>query len=289
MRDHWEQATKTLDTPTASPYAVSYFSLPKHWELFREVRACRAAPSLLPGGAFEPAGAIPRGGLTIDQLPGWSARYGTLDRVNVAAGVVSSAGLEDVEVEKPEPKKQKFFAPSRPVVRPGDDYVAPKPELGKGVLKLEVRQRGEVGRDGKPIEKSTYPLERTFLAVESPAVRLPPGTLVRVSGWVKVAGTIGLTADGALFYDDAGGEPLGVRLLQTGGRWQRFHLYRRVPAAGQISLTVALTGVGAAYFDDLRIEPLVAAQGAAEPPPRPGATSARIAPPVQPAGGSRPR
>ena len=27
MRDHWLQATATLDTPTASPYAVSFFTL----------------------------------------------------------------------------------------------------------------------------------------------------------------------------------------------------------------------------------------------------------------------
>ncbi|HJZ58219.1 MAG TPA: hypothetical protein VKE74_24975, partial [Gemmataceae bacterium] len=92
---------------------------------------------------------------------------------------------------------------------------------------------------------------------------LPPGTLVRVSGWVKVPVPISGTADGALFYDDAGGEPLAVRLLHTmePGEpkpvWKQFHLYRRVPATGQIAVTLALTGVGVAYFDDIRIEPLV--------------------------------
>ena len=125
------------------------------------------------------------------------------------------------------------------------------------MLKLEVRQRGGVGKDGKPIEKSTHPLERTFLAVESAPVRLPPGTLVRVSGWVKIQNNIRLTADGVLFYDDIGGEPLAVRLLSTDGKWKQFRLYRRVPASGQVSLTAALTGVGVAYFDDLRIEPLL--------------------------------
>jgi hypothetical protein len=182
-------------------------------------------------------------------------------------------------------------------VRPGDDYVAPAPQLGGGVLKLEVRQRAEVGRDGKPVEKSNYPLERTFLAVESPPVRLPPGTLVRVSGWVKIPEPIKLTADGLLFYDSAGGEPLGVRLLETGQRWRQFHLYRRVPAGGQISLTVALTGVGAAFVDDLRIEPLVPVQDANAGQARTSGSSAgRPAQPaprgpavLQPAGGVRPR
>ena len=181
-----------------------------------------------------------------------------------------------------------MFGPSRPIVRSGDGFVPPQPEMGRGVLKLEVRQRGQVGRDGKPIETSTHPLERTFLAVESPAVKLPPGTLVRVSGWVKIPGEIRLTADGALFYDTAGGEPLGVRLLSTENHWKQFHLYRRVPASGQISLTVALTGVGVAYFDELRVEPLIPnARGAGFGPRKP----MQVAPtsPVQPAGGIRRR
>ena len=292
MRDHWNQATATLDVPTASPFAVSYFSLPKHWELFREIQACRPAASVLPGGAFEPSAEIPKDGLALDAVPGWTARFGTLDRVDVAAGIVPSAALADVVVPKEKPKDPKLYGPSRPIALPGDGYVPPAPELGRGVLKLEVRQRGGVGKDGKPIEKSTHPLERTFLAVESAPVRLPPGTLVRVSGWVKIQNTIRLTADGVLFYDDIGGEPLAVRLLSTDGKWKQFRLYRRVPASGQVSLTAALTGVGVAYFDDLRIEPLVpAAQGAGFAP----AAAPRVAPPVPrvpmaavPAGGAQP-
>ena len=73
---------------------------------------------------------------------------------------------------------------------------------------------------------------------------------------MKVPQEIAGSADGVLFYDDAGGEPLGVRVSQQ-PQWKHFNLYRRVPASGQISVTVALTGIGTAYFDDLRIEPLV--------------------------------
>ncbi len=101
------------------------------------------------------------------------------------------------------------------------------------------------------------PLEKTYLVADSPPVRAQPGTLVRVSGWIKIAGEIQRTADGVLFYDDIGGEPLAVRLLSTKDQWKQFHLYRRVPASGTVSVTVALTGVGVAYFDDLRVEPLV--------------------------------
>src|SRR5439155_27328483 len=95
MRDHWQQAVATLDVPSASPYAVSYYSLPKHWELFREVQASRPAGSLLPHGGFEFSGQLPEAGVHVGALPGWTARTGSLevDRVAVAAGVVPSKGL----------------------------------------------------------------------------------------------------------------------------------------------------------------------------------------------------
>ena len=92
--------------------------------------------------------------------------------------------------------------------------------------------------------------------MDSPPIKFEPGTLVRVSGWMRVPQEITGSPDGALFYDDAGGEPLAVRTTSV-PHWRQFHLYRRVPASGQISVTLALTGVGVAYFDDIRIEPMI--------------------------------
>jgi hypothetical protein len=257
MRAHWHQATATLSTPTASPYAVSYFSLPRHWQLFAEVQNSRVGVNALPHGDFELADRIPAAGVRVDALPGWTARFGTIDRVNVAAGIIPAPKL----AEKPEPRKSPeppkgLFRPTRPIPTPNEGYTPPTPELGKSLLRLEVRHRGLVDRNGKPVEVSSAPLERTFLAVDSPPVRLPPGTLVRISGWIRVPSEIVGSADGVLFYDDAGGEPLGVRVSHL-PHWQQFHLYRRIPHSGQIALTMALTGVGIAYFDDIRIEPLL--------------------------------
>jgi hypothetical protein len=200
--------------------------------------------------------------------------------------VVTSYLLDDKNPKKPKPKKIKLYEPSRPIPLPSDDYVPPAPDLGRGVLKLEVRLQVQTDKDGKPVEQPTRPLERTFMAVESPSVQLPPGTLVRVSGWMKIPLALDRTADGALLYDSAGGEPLGVRLVSTGLRWKQFHLYRRVPASGRISVTVATTGIGVVYFDDLRIEPLVPAAQQAGSVPR--APAVAPAPSVKPAGGVRP-
>ena len=283
MRDHWQLAVTPLDLPTASPFAVSFFSLPQHWELEREVRSSRPAASVLPRGDFETGGDIPAGGVRVDQIAGWTARSGSLgvDRVVVAAGVVTSDKLEDArEPRKGPPPAKGLFAPSRPITSPDEGYLPPGPDLGKGVLKLEVRSKLLKDRDGKPVP-FVQPLERTFLAVDSPPVRLPPGTLVRVSGWVNVPAAITGTADGALLYDDAGGEPLAVRLQQTAG-WKQFHLYRRVPTSGQMSVTLALTGIGVAYYDDVRIEPLVAGAAAAGTATG-GPTAGKGRPPVVPA------
>jgi hypothetical protein len=112
---------------------------------------------------------------------------------------------------------------------------------------LEVRPKEDV-------KQAVAVLERTYVAVHSPAVRLRPGTLVRVSAWVKTEG-VGGSADGAMFYDSSGGEPLAVRFTRE-PRWRKYSLYRKVPASGQLSVTMALSGMGKVYFDDVCIEPL---------------------------------
>lgn len=83
---------------------------------------------------------------------------------------------------------------------------------------------------------------------------------------MKVPKPIVASADGAMLFDSAGGEPLAVRQVAA-TPWRQFTLYRRVPANGQVNVTLGLTGIGAVYFDDVRIEPL--SPGAATAQSRP--------------------
>jgi hypothetical protein len=131
------------------------------------------------------------------------------------------------------------------------DRVAEQPREGQQCLKLQIRS--------KDAQHPPAALERTFLAVNSPQVKLQPGTLVKISGWVRIPEAIQASADGALLFDSIGGEPLAVRLTEPTA-WKKFTLYRRVPSSGDVSVTVALTGIGTVYFDDLRIEPLYSGQ-----------------------------
>jgi hypothetical protein len=220
MRDQWNLAKKEVeDLPVASPYAVSFFTLPEHWRFLELIRQAKPGPNVLKGGDFE---------LSPDQvLQGWQPDERALDSDEV-----------------------KLLA----------RRVATNPKEGRQCLMLQITPKGP------PPQPAA--LERAFVAINSPDVHLPPGTLVRVSAWIHVPGGISTSVDGALFYDSAGGEFLAVRQADYTA-WRKFTLYRVVPASGTINVTLALTGLGTAYFDDVRIEPLVSNSTAALSPRQP--------------------
>lgn len=220
MRLHWERALKELDTPLATPWAGSFFTLARHWQYMDHLRGLRLARNVLPGGDFE----LP----TDQEQKGWTLREdASADPVSTTARRVSST----------------------------------KPRSGNQCLMLKV--------EPKDPRNSPLALERAVVAVHTPDINLPAGMPVRCTAWVNIPRKISASADGALFYDSATGEPLATRLPATSG-WRQITIYRNVPASGKIHLTMALTGLGTAYFDDVQIEPLVdTTAGAADPDPQP--------------------
>lgn len=293
MRAHWEQATASLDFPTASPYAVSFYTLPRHWKLHREVRQTKPAANALNDGDFDTVANRPEfnqmpeeyrrqveaqltsnakkeneseepppakvgtqppkelPGIDVSALQGWTLQRVTLDDVLLNARLVPSWGVEEKRPPRPEPKKLPYDTTS--ATRRFEAPDAAEPSLGKAVLELTIKPK--IIPRGNKIQPPPAALERTFLAVNTPAMRFPPGTVVRISGWVKIPGAIQASTDGVLFYDNTGGDGLGLRLVGPTA-WKKFHYYRRVPASGVIWTTMALTGIGTAYFDDVRVEPL---------------------------------
>jgi hypothetical protein len=258
MRAQWEQATKPLGTPVASPYAVSFYTLPRHWQFMDEVKRARTGANVLPGGNFEDEPARPQ--------EAWVPQQTTLDDVDLVVRRVSEVAIPKSKDVKKDVKKDDKRDAKKDVKKDAkkDDKSDKKPAAadhrqdlaiaGKQCLKLQIT--------AKHPEAAPQALERTFLAVNSPAVRLAPGSLVKISGWIRIPAALSATTDGALLYDSAGGEPLAYR-VRTALPWTQITLYRRVPASGLINVTVALTGLGAVYFDDVKIEPLEGTSGSA--------------------------
>jgi hypothetical protein len=253
MRAQWEKAIRGLDSPVASPYAVSFYTLPRHWDLMDQVRHATIEANILPDGSFE---ADPR-----VEPSGWLPQQVTTDEVELQAARVTK--LEDLK-GPPTAQPASPTDPAKPATAgnqakpPEPLKVAPlTPQDGKRCLELQIKPKN-------PLQPPSA-LERTFLAVNSPAVHLPPGSLVRISAWVRITKPIKASVDGALFYDSAGGEPLAIRLTDDTKGWKKYTLYRQVPATGTISVTLALTGIGTVWFDDVRIEPLTAEKAAVAP------------------------
>ncbi len=223
MREHWQNAVASLSTPTASPYAISYYTLPQHWALAQKMQTARPGGNLLRHGGFELSQNPPEGGAAVNSLPGWVARETHLDPATPVAAIVTV----DDKIKAGSGRTQ---------------------QLGKQCLKLQVKPKIPANaKDYRP----PVALERVSLAVDTPAVSATPGSWVRISFWAKVPG-VSASADGALVFDTIGSEPLSVRLYGTG--WRQYHLYRQVKNDGLVAVTFALTGLGEAYFDDVRIE-----------------------------------
>lgn len=255
-RDHWKQAIETLDAPSSSPFAVSFYSLPQHWQLAQIVRTSRPAGNALPHGGFELSEPADKKGAAIVSLPGWKVRSTTLDGLVPFAKLMTTdtPGVQDPAIPDAAYDPHRY-RPGRPVPDAvSRATLAPRPTLGGHCLQL--------GLEGKKGAEPVEALERSFVAVDSPTVDLPPGTWVRVSFWVK--GAVGVSADGLLAFDSAGGEPLGMRVSYS-PTWKRCTMYRRVPESGKLSITFAVTGLGAAFIDDVNIEPLVSGSGPVTP------------------------
>jgi hypothetical protein len=243
MRAQWEKAVRGLDTPVASPFAVSFYTLPKHWQFMEQVRKSSVGANQLLGGDFE---IVPE-----RKQETWRPDRQSLDDVDLIAERVTELNVPRVEavvIKPPTKDAKKEEIKKAPTEKKGPEY----PAEGKQCAMLQIKPR-----EGRPVPPA---LERTMVALVSREVKLPPGTLVQVSGWVNIPAPITASPDGALMFDSAGGEPLAIRLTDP-TPWKKLTVFRRVPSSGTLNVTLALTGIGTAYFDDVRIEPLVPPNG----------------------------
>jgi len=88
--------------------------------------------------------------------------------------------------------------------------------------------------------------------VTSPAVTVHAGQIVRISGWAKTTNPINRSVDGATIYDSLLGKTGAIRILNA-PEWQRFEMWRVVPASQVVTITAAMHGLGEVMLDDLQI------------------------------------
>jgi hypothetical protein len=81
-RAQWTSLLKGMDPPTASPFGVSYYSLPQHVALIRQIANSSPHDNLLPDGDFENGKDLPAG---------WQIVLNTLDDVDLTAKLTEDA------------------------------------------------------------------------------------------------------------------------------------------------------------------------------------------------------
>jgi hypothetical protein len=82
MRAQWTNLVQGLDTPAASPFGVSYYSLPQHVAFVRQIGAASPEANTLPEGDFEQGA---------DDPAGWQVVRNTLDDVTLTAKLTGDA------------------------------------------------------------------------------------------------------------------------------------------------------------------------------------------------------
>lgn len=114
---------------------------------------------------------------------------------------------------------------------------------GRGSLRLAAQPSG--------LETITPPEGSTAWAA-SPEVAVTPGQLVRYRGWIKIPKPLA-SIDGAMLFDDHGGQELALRFHQTRG-WEEFTFFRAAIGAHPTRLTLVLSGLGEVWLDDVAAE-----------------------------------
>lgn len=93
--------------------------------------------------------------------------------------------------------------------------------------------------------------EGTFMMIRSPAVRLPPGSVVRIDAMVRTLGFTG-PHQGLLVYDSVGTQDLGVLVSQR-SEWTPVTLFRQTGDSDTIHLMMELIGGGEAIIDEIQV------------------------------------
>lgn len=121
------------------------------------------------------------------------------------------------------------------------------PQHGSYCLELEAR----------PADPAAPPpiLATAPVWIVSKPIQLEAGTVVEISGAVRVPQELLGSVDGLQIFDSLGGAELATR-IKAAPTWQPFRMVRMARDDEAMSITIALTGLGVAQVDNLAVRPL---------------------------------
>ena len=119
------------------------------------------------------------------------------------------------------------------------------PFQGNNCLELEVRPTNPQ----QPI--AVIPTAPVWITSAPMSVR--QGSLVEISGWVRVSEPLSGSVDGLQIIDSVGGPDMALRIT-TAPSWQPFHILRGATADTNFTVSIALSGLGKAQVDGLTVQ-----------------------------------
>jgi hypothetical protein len=206
MRAHWDKAVRDLDTPTASPYAVSFFTLPRHWKLLDEIKELKPGENVLPDGDFETPPTQVAPGWVVPEVPTLDPVVQTTKRVAEAPQHGKQCLMMQVTgkdpLQAPQALERTFLAVNSPEVtlKPGTlvRISAQIKAAAVGASMDGLMFYDSIG--GEPLALRLKMTPGGQWKRYSLYRRVPPSGKVRV--------TLALTGLGTVYFDDVRIEPL---------------------------------------------------------------------------------
>ncbi|HEY4232936.1 MAG TPA: hypothetical protein VGM76_05905 [Lacipirellulaceae bacterium] len=161
-----------------------------------------------------------------------------------------------------------------PGVQPKAELSTESPHSGRYCLQLSAQ--------AVPPAAAPQIVARPLVRITSHPVHVTTGSVIEVSGWVRVPKPIVGNIDGLTIVDSLGGAELELRIRQSPD-WQPFRLIRGVSETSDESVSFVLNGLGTASVDDVAVRVLgsptarrLPATATASAPPAPAPQSAGL-------------
>ncbi len=227
----WEEAIRSVPHHNMIPTSVSFVTLPAYIATIKKMYRMKPGENRLTTGDGENAAQW--------QQAGWlslsSPTEGVTPAVTVANSAAARSGRGGMQLQ----------------LLPTSQIASTAPATG-GTTSLVAAGTSE---------NDIIQLETAPVWIRTPQIPVYASETLCITGYVNIPKKLQGNVDGFMIFDSLGGEPLALRLSDTGGQWRQFTFYRAVPSVvppqASMCVTFALSGLGEVRLDDLQIFPII--------------------------------